>query len=375
MFIPPFCPNPRCKHHREPRHLDWWRCRGFHPTLAFGPVPRFQCRSCGKTFSTQTFRLDYYAKKVVDYRALALLHMNSLSLRGASRCRRLSTGTVQNRLDRLARQALALHAELSPLAAPDEPVCIDGFVSFDVSQYFPSEISIAVTSATQFFLDLSHATHRRSGTMTEAQKKRSEELYAGFTFEQGGVRRTFREMLDSLARERPPRPGRPLVIVTDEKPDYVEILRGHPLSLNQDEEHQVRHIRVSSEAPRTYWNPLFASNYLDREIRKDQANHRRETTCFSRNVANGMSRLALYLISHNCLKKFRIKAKVEDERVHAEAAGLEGKALRARVGEMFRMRSFLSRTRLPPTLKRIWRKDFVTPLLERQARLPAYALG
>ncbi len=42
---------------------------------------------------------------------------------------------------------------------------------------------------------------------------------------------------------------------------------------------------------RTYANPLFASNYLGREIRKDQANHRREPTCYSRNPANSMSRL------------------------------------------------------------------------------------
>lgn len=375
MFLPPFCPARGCENHRKPVRNEWWRRRGFYSTRAFGLVPRFQCRSCGKTFSTQTFRLDYYAKKLVDYRALLRLFTNSMSLRGASRCTSLSLGSVQNRLERLDREALALHAELRRQAAPLEAVCADGFVSFDVSQFFPSEITISVTSDSQFFLDLSHATHRRSGKMTEKQKRRAAELYARFTFEWGGVRRTFREILDSIERERPPGPGRPLILITDEKPDYEEILRGHSLSLRQDRQHRVDHIKVSSKVPRTYANPLFASNYLDREIRKDQANHRRETTCFSRNVANGMSRLSLYLIAHNYLKKFRIKARVEDTRVHAEAAGLHPELLEPRLRALFESRTFLSRIGLPPTLLRIWRKDFVTPLLESPRSLPAYALA
>ena len=39
----------------------------------------------------------------------------------------------------------------------------------------------------------------------------------------------FRDILDSLAAERPPSPSSPLVLITDDKPDYSRVLDRHPL--------------------------------------------------------------------------------------------------------------------------------------------------
>lgn len=370
-----FCPNSRCELHMQAPQDPWFTREGFHATKAFGPVPRFRCKSCGKSFSLQTFRLDYFAKRVIDYRDLALRHSGSMSLRGIGRALNASCGTVQNRLDRLARQALAVHAALRPLARAREDVCVDGFVSFDVSQFFPSEITISIAKDSRFVLDLSHATRKRSGTMTAAQKTRAATLYPSVSFERGAVARTFRDILSSLAADRPPSPGRPLVITTDEKREYLSELHRSTLWKRQDEDHRVAHRTVNSKLPRTFQNPLFASNYIDREIRKDQANHHRESVCFNRNVANGMSRLALYLIDHNYRKRYLVKAPVADRWVHAEVAGIARRLIDAAMEGMCRDRAFLSRIRLPPTLERIWKKAFVTPLATGTCRLPAFAFG
>ncbi|MCX7788486.1 MAG: hypothetical protein N2442_12415 [Spirochaetes bacterium] len=56
---------------------------------------------------------------------------------------------------------------------------------------------------------------------------------------------------------------------------------------------------MRSRRARTRSNPLFAVNYLDREVRKDAANHVRETTRGSRNVKDLMNRLALNQVVHN----------------------------------------------------------------------------
>ena len=375
MNTVPFCPNPLCRLHMSAPDARWFTRAGHHDTKAFGAVPRFKCSSCGTTFSTQTFALDYYAKKVVEYRDLLDRHVGSMSLRGIGRAIGVGRGTVQNRIDRLARQALALHAQLRPLARRNEDVCADGFVSFDVSQFFPNEITISLTADSRFVLDLSHATRKRSGSMSASQKVRAAGLYSRVRFERGAVERTFRDVLGSLADERPPAPRRPLVLITDEKKEYPRVLHRSALWKDQDEEHRVAHIQVSSKLPRTFHTPLFASNYLDREIRKDQANHHRESTCFSRNVANGMSRLALYLVHHNYRKKYLIKARVDDRRVHGEVAGIDRELIEASLEAMFRERVFLSRMSLAGTLERIWRKDFTTPLADAPEYVPAYALG
>jgi transposase-like protein len=370
-----FCPHADCIWHQKAPQEGWYSAVGFHQTKAFGPVPRFRCHACGRTFSTQTFSIDYYAKRKVDYERLLLLHGSSQSGRSLSRSFGVSCGTVCNRLDRLSRQAAALQATLRLKANQDEAVCIDGFVSFTRSQFFPSEITISITQDSRFILDFTQATHRRSGSITESQRERARALYASVAFERGSVVRSFRELLDSLAEERPPRLRAPLVLVTDEKREYQSALYAHPLFLFQDEGHRVAQITVNSRLPRTFINPLFASNYLDREIRKDQANHHRESTCFARNVSNSMGRFLCYVVQHNFRKKYLIKAPVSDRRVHAEAAGIAKDLVTAGFDSMLKERAFLSRLQLPPTLERIWRKAYPTPGKEKPDYLPRYALA
>jgi transposase-like protein len=96
----------------QPVKPNWYIHFGFHYAKAFGLVPRYRCRSCRKTFSDQTFSIDYYAKKVIDYRDFLTRHSHSESVRALGRSLKVSCGTVLNKFDRLSRQAVALHAEL-----------------------------------------------------------------------------------------------------------------------------------------------------------------------------------------------------------------------------------------------------------------------
>ena len=372
---PPFCPWPACRFHASAPSTRWWRRAGSHHTRCFGEVPRFKCSACRRTFSSQTFSTDYYAKRIFDYRRLEALLSSSMSLRSLARTFRCSCGSIQNRCDRLSRQALAAHTALRPLAARPESVCIDGFVSFDRSQYFPNNLTISIASSSRFALAVSHASLRRSGRLREDQKKKLAKLYRGLEFEPRALERSFSELLDELERDRPPRRDAPLIVVTDEKQEYARAFAAHRLFREQDQEHRVVHHRVSSRLPRTIDNPLFASNYLDRELRKDQAAHRRETTCFARSAANGMTRMACYLDWHNYEKRYEIKAPVGEKEVHAEVAGIPREAIRRERRGMFRWRTFLSRIELAPLERRIWEKAVPTPGRPCVADLPAFAFG
>jgi transposase-like protein len=142
MTSPPFCPNPNCAFHAHPPEQRWWQRIGTHYTRCFGAIPRFRCLACHRSFSTQTFSTNYFAKRKIDLRRLEGLLASSMSIRSLARVLDCSCGCVLNRIDRLARQALATHAELRPQACRYEDICIDGFVSFDRSQYFPNNITI-----------------------------------------------------------------------------------------------------------------------------------------------------------------------------------------------------------------------------------------
>jgi hypothetical protein len=261
------------------------------------------------------------------------------------------------------------------MASRYEDVCIDAFVSFDVSQYLPCEIPISITRASRFILDFSHTTRRRSGSTTQVQKQRATDLYRKIRFERDGIRKSFERVLVSLEKERPPHAFHPLIIITDEKKEYQRAIREWRLYREQDELRRMAHIQVNSTLPRTFHNPMFPSNYLDREIRKDQAAQHRESVCFNRNVANGMGRLSLYFIWHNYMKRFRVNAPVHDERTHAEHAGIPRDTIKATIAQMFRTRAFLTRLRLGETLRKVWLKEYPTLTKKKAEYLPAFAFS
>jgi len=376
MFTPPFCPHPACPNHHQSEG-QWWSLNGSHQTKAFGTVQRFVCTHCGKSFSVQTFSVNYYAKRLIDLVELERLSCSSMSLRALSRHLSCTCDTVQNRIDRLSRQGIALHSGLRTLTDPREDICFDGLVSFDRSQYFPNDIGLSITSQSRFVIGLTHATTRRAGAMREEQKERRDRLYQGLVFERKAIERSFGQHLDRLERERAPLPRRPLVIITDEKVEYRRAFERHRLFVEQDEEHRVAHETVSSKRPRTVWNPLFASNYIDREIRKDRADQRRETTCFARDGANAMSRLSLYAAYHNYEKRFLIKAPKEDRRTHAEVAGIARGMVEAARKAFFGMRAFLTRLDLDAMDEALWKKEIYRPELGKVGggRLPRFAFA
>ena len=61
--IPPHCPRTPCRYHRCAEGWRWERY-GFYARLCTPHrIPRFRCRTCGCTFSSQTFSTTYYLKR------------------------------------------------------------------------------------------------------------------------------------------------------------------------------------------------------------------------------------------------------------------------------------------------------------------------
>jgi hypothetical protein len=377
MFEPPFCPNQICLNHLSAPADKWWTYFGVYDTKAFGVVPRFMCKACEKTFSVQTFSVHYWAKKVLDLEKLELLSASSMGTRSLSREFKCSCGTVSNRIDRIARQAIMVNSILRPEVDQREAVCYDDLVNFDRSQFTPNNVGISITAESRLILAISHAAVRRSGAMTEDQKKTRDRLDEVMTFEKKAVERSFREHLDLMERERSSDKKHPLIMITDQKEEYRRALHHHPLFEDQDEDHRCAHVTVHSKLPRTYWNPLFASNYIDREARKDQANFRRETTNQSQKAANCMSRLYSWAGYHNYKKKYLIKWPVDRTETHGEVAGIDKDRIASLRGNMFKARAFLTHLVLNALDWKVWMKAVYDPYCGKisYGYVPRFAYG
>jgi transposase-like protein len=370
----PFCPKRACALHwlesNQPynEYVPW----GFYSTKAFGVVPRFRCTACGRTFSTQTFSVDYYAKRVIDYQDLLVRLVSTSSLSAIGRAIAASTDTVSNRLSRASRQALAFESRLSRTRRLSENLAADGFESFCVSQYFPNNITILVGSKSQFVYAADHVTLRRKGRMTEGQKAKRIELEKRFRADSRGVERSFSRIATASLRVLCDEARPALCLWTDEHKAYPRGIAAAPCANALHKLGRLEHKTISSRAERTRANPLFPVNYLDREIRKDLHEHVRESACFGRNVNRQMERLTLYLFYHNFIKAHRARM---GPITNALVAGYDGEQVEDELEGIWRKRAMLTRTLLTDCGEASWRRTRRTPLGKDRDYLPGYAVA
>jgi transposase-like protein len=364
---PPFCPNRDCSYHFEEdlpkeKRNSWYHKDGSYTTQVGGTILRFVCTKCGKRFSSQTFSLDYGVKHHIPYHRI-FDHITTCSgIRALARLLKVSEGVVINRISRLARQAIALHALLRETFFLQEEIVADGFESFTCSQYHPNNIHLAVGKDSQYLFGADYSHLRRKGRMTEEQLKRREELEQEWRSPKGDIVRSFLRLLRQIDEYRGEENDNPVRLYTDEKQEYRRCTEG---------ESWFDHLQVPSTDPRTLRNELFAVNYYDREIRKDQSNHTRETVEYSRDVNNAMDRMWIYSVYHNYVKPYRIDR--SEERTHGECAGIDVGKLKRLWKRFFTQRFFVSRVRLSESEWYSWYRCYATPMKLTATVFPQYA--
>lgn len=370
MEVPPFCPRQGCPCHIDPsdpkieqiRGKQWWKRNGFYYTEVRGAVRRFKCLVCRHGFSEQTFRLDYYVKRTIDYQVVSQTLSECVSVRGCSRLLGCSCDSVTNRVSRLARQCIAAHSRLLATLEQGEDLVADGFESFTVSQYFPNNIHLLVGKKSQLLYFCDYVTIRRNGRMTDVQKRMRTALEALYRAPVQALTSSFAELLQHLLA-RLSRCSLPcLRLHTDKKQEYLRAIGNVAGVQEAIAAGTIAHQRTDSRAARTRANPLFAVNYLDRELRKDLAEHVRETVRFARNVNHCMERLWVYAHRHNFEKRFRVNDGVGIERRHVLEAGAESTKVEHVTRGLTRQRRFLSFESLEAASRRVWCREHLTPL-------------
>jgi transposase-like protein len=362
-FTPPFCPNKDCPTQQESAPLppNWFVRKGFRSTRVVGRVPRFRCQVCGAGFSSRTFDVDYWTHRLVDYRDILNLLVGGSGIRQACRTLGVSTRLLANRHVRLARQALALHSQCMEDFRLAEPLVLDGFESFAFSQYHPNNLHLLVTSSSQFVLGLHGATLRRKGRMTEAQKRRREVLERDYRAPPNAIYKSCKGLLNYGCLLSFGSGQLPIRIATDEKREYAWALeRLRPFG-EWLEEGLLEHTTISSKAPRTLDNPLFAVNYLDRQLRKDLAEHTRETVRFARRLEHSLERAMIHLGHHNYFKAFRSRCP-DQQTTHAQQAGIERERVLRLRDESLSRRAFGWRVDLEAWQQDLWHRKTCVPI-------------
>ena len=287
---PPFCPNPGCD---SRTNSDPWRFKkkGFYARDKIPRrVQRYLCQHCGRNFSSQTFRPSYWLRRAdllspVFFRLLACS-----GFRQIAREFQVSHSTIQRLSERLGRHCLLFHERLRPREAPREVVVLDGFRTFEHSQYWPMDLNLLV-GVSHYVYGFNDAELRRSGTMRPSQQVKRGVLEK--TFGRPDPQATRKQVEELLRRVIPP--GARAKIRSDEHQAY-------PVAIKHLADRKIRHETTSSKQARTPANPLFPVNLADLLLRHSGSNHKRETIAFSKRRQSVLYRAAIWLVWKNYMK-------------------------------------------------------------------------
>jgi transposase-like protein len=343
-FTPPFCPNPGCAFHRDPRGWRFKRAGCFVRRARPQRIDRYRCSRCRRSFSSQTFSTTYWLRDPTLPRAVMLRLLACSALRQIARDLGVSPATVQRHAERLGRHCLLFHERLRPKGPPTEPLAIDGFESFEFSQFSPTHFHTAVGTRSHFIHGFTDSELRRKGRMTPAQRRRRAALESQLG--RPDPKSIEREMGALLALVIPA--GSHAVLHSDDHPAYPRALRHLP-------DRVFDHRTTPGRAARTPHNPLFAVNLLDLLIRHSSANHKRETLAFSKRRQGAIERLWLLVVWRNTIKAFSER---RQDATPAQRLGLLPRRLRPE--DVLAERLFPSRIALPERWARYYRRDIPT---------------
>lgn len=255
-FQPPHCPRDDCPSLRTGHRR--WCFKGRYPRACDGrTVQRFLCLECRRTFSTQTFRVDYRLKKPNLHHDLIGPFVSKVTHRQAARVLGCSRKTLAHRLELLGAHCRDFHLRRLRLARDRGGLWgvfqLDELETFEHSRRLaPVTMPVLIERKSYFVVDLESGELPCRGGLSEGDRARKEErereLGRRRSGSRGAVTKCFEILFDHHAKKGPVR------VQTDKKSSYPRILSKRFGA-------RLEHERHSSKARRDYQNPLFPINH------------------------------------------------------------------------------------------------------------------
>jgi transposase-like protein len=351
-WLPPHCPNPKCCCHKTfSRRSDFKRI-GYYSTLANPKcIPRFLCKRCGRSFSRQTFSTTYWQKMPHLDRQILMYLVGCTGNRQLARACGVCHETIARHIARLGRHCFLWHTNLLRGREPFTSIVVDGFESFEFSQFFPLHHHLAVDKHSSFFIYFTDSELRRKGRMTADQRLRREELEARLGRpDSKSIEKDMAEAMQVALRG-----AVSATVYSDLHPAYRRSLRRVDVA--------VTHLRTDSKQHRDTHNPLFEINRLDLLIRHGSSNHKRETIAYSKRRQASAEKLAIYQVWQNT-----VKWRSENQPGRTPAMELGWLDHRLKIEEILSERLFRTHIELPPRWAAYYVRKVDTRALGRNRR-------
>ncbi|TAH36360.1 MAG: IS1 family transposase [Planctomycetota bacterium] len=280
-FDPPLCPHSSCPSRTHSRPF-LWRRKGFYARRCDArSVPRFHCLSCRRSFSTQTFRLDFRLRKPWLAVAVAKALCAKASLRKTAEDLEVTRRSVERRLDLFGPHCQAFHLWMLERHRR-RGRCLDGAMTLDELETFegdrllaPVTVALLTEKRSLFLVDLQTGPLPARGRLSARDQQRKAERERATGRRRNGSREAVRGCLQTWRRFGPA-PGAYVELHTDQKPSYRKLYReafaGYLRGM----------ARVSSREKRDRRNALFVANHTNAMARDGVSRLVRESWAHSK---------------------------------------------------------------------------------------------
>lgn len=292
-FVPPFCPNTDCAQHAQPE-ARFWRAHGhFRAACRSAPTPRFRCRTCRCTFSTQTFRQDYRDRRPELNVELSVRLVSSTGYRQLARVLGMGVSSAQRKARKLAKHAGFLHQNLCQRLPAGRTFVFDEEETYEHASIRTVTMPVVVEKEHWFLVAVDVGSIRRLapvGTKRRDWQDHDEQKHGPRPDQSAAcVEAVLRSLEKMLAGER-------CVLRSDQKASYATIAK----KVFGD---RVVHERTSGEAPRTTRNPLFVINTTFAMSRDNLGRLRRKSWLVSKKKEFLLLQMQQFLVYRNYIRK------------------------------------------------------------------------
>jgi transposase-like protein len=278
-FIPRFCPIPLCPSRTFGPPFRFKR-RGYYLRKCDGRnVQRYQCLTCQRAFSQQTFRTDYrWHLPGLHFRVFEGL-VSKTSLRQMARILGVRRTTVERRFVRLGLQAKTFH--MAMLERSSKRGGINGIFQLDEQETFekdrrlrPITLSVLIERSSYFVVHGKAAPLASRGNLSNFKKQQRACLEKNEGRRKSGSKEAVLSCFCALRQAH--RNGVGIDLQTDKKSSYNRLFK--KAVGDQFASHQT----VSSRAPRGYGSLLFPINHTLAMMRDGISRLVRRSWCASK---------------------------------------------------------------------------------------------
>ncbi|MBL8857413.1 MAG: hypothetical protein JNL28_02765 [Planctomycetes bacterium] len=257
-FRPPYCPRVDCPSRAGDGPAFRFRSRGrYRRACDRRIVRRFHCHVCCRSFSVQTFRVDYQLKRPELTAAVFDAFVSKVTQRQTARCQNCTRATVRRRLILLSRHAREFHDAVLKRARARGSLRgrfqLDELETFERDRRLcPVTMPVLIHEESRFVLHVEAVALAARGGLSPRLLVRKKQLEAKVGVRRSGSREAVKRCFEVLAAALGPSTG--AVLATDQKPAYSAVLSAVMGG-------RCAHERHPGRAARTVSNPLWPINH------------------------------------------------------------------------------------------------------------------